>query len=174
MTIRIPESIFEPLDKNIHNRADFDCGVLVLNHFLQTKASKEMKQGLNATYVLTTNEVNTLKPILGYYTLSASSLVLNSVPSNLAKHIPPNYHLPTARIGRLARDKNYPGTGEILLKDALLRIAKTSSSIGIYGIEVNAKNDEARSIYEKYGFISLIDDRYSLFLSLKTVLQAFH
>ena len=38
MTIRRPQSIFEPLDKNIHNRADFDCGVHVLNHFLQTKA----------------------------------------------------------------------------------------------------------------------------------------
>ena len=174
MTIRTPQSIFEPLDKNIHNRADFDCGVPVLNHFLQTKASKEMQQNLNTTYVSTTDEENTLKPILGYYTLSASSLVLSSVPANLAKHVPPNYQLPTERIGRLARDKNYPGTGGILLKDALLRIAKTSDSIGIYGIEVDAKTDEAKSFYEKYGFISLVDNQYSLFLPLKTVLQAFH
>lgn len=174
MTIRAPQNVFEPLDKNIHNRADFDCGVTVLNDFLQTKASKEMKQNLNTTYVSTTDEKDALKPILGYYTLSASSLVLSSVPANLAKHIPPNYQLPTARIGRLARDKNYPGTGGTLLKDALLRVARTSGSIGIYGVEVDAKNDEAKSFYEKYGFISLLDDRYSLFLPLKTVLQAFH
>jgi hypothetical protein len=173
MTIKSPQSVFEPLDKNIHNRMDFDCGVLVLNHFLQTKASKEMKQNLNTTYVLTTDESGTLKPIFGYYTLSASSLVLSSVPPNAAKHVPPNYQLPTARIGRLARDKNYPGTGQLLLKDALTRITKTSAAIGIYGVEVDAKDNAAKSFYEKFGFISLIDNQYSLFLPMKTILQAF-
>lgn len=174
MTIRIPRTIFEPLDKNIHNRADFDCGVLVLNQFLQTKASKEMKQNLNMTYVLTTDEEKTLKPILGYYTLSASSLILSSVPSQLTKHVPPNYPLPTTRLGRLARDKNYPGTGKILLKDALIRITNASNSIGIYGIEVDAKDNAAQLFYKNFGFLSLIDNQYSLFLPLKTVLQAFN
>jgi hypothetical protein len=172
MTIKTPQSIFEPLDKNIHNRRDFDCGVGVLNQFLQTKACKEMKQNLNTTYVLTTDEENALKPIIGYYTVSASSLVLSAVPPHLAKHVPPNYQLPTVRIGRLARDINYPKTGSTLLKDALLRIVKASGSIGIYGIEVDAKDEAARSFYEKFGFISLIDERYSLFLPLATILKA--
>jgi hypothetical protein len=174
MTAKTPQTIFEPLDKAIHNRADFDCGVPVLNQFLQKKASKEMKQNLNTTYVLTTNEKNTLKPILGYYTLSASSLILSSVPTHLIKHVPPNYQLPTARLGRLARDKNYPGIGKILLKDALVRIANASDSIGIYGIEVDAKDNAAKLFYEKFGFLSLMDNQYSLFLPLKTVLQAFN
>ncbi len=172
MTIIIPQSIIEPLDKSLHNRKDFDCGVGVLNDFLQTKASKEMKQKLNTTFVLTTDQKNTLKPVIGYYTLSTSSLVLSTVPENLTKHVPPNYQLPTAKIGRLARDKNYPGTGSRLLKDALLRIISTSNSIGIYGIEVDAKDDMAKSFYEKFGFIGLIDNQYSLFLPLKTILEA--
>lgn len=133
-----------------------------------------MVQNLNTTYVLTTDEEKTLKPILGYYTLSANSMVLSTIPPNLAKHVPPNYQLPTARIGRLARDKNYPGTGSMLLKDALVRIAKTSDSIGIYGVEVDAKDNAAKSFYERYNFISLIDDPYTLFLPLKTILRALH
>jgi hypothetical protein len=81
MTTKIPQNIFEPLNKNIHNREEFDYGVAVLNDFLHTKASKEMKQNLNTTYVLTTDQENALKPIIGYYTLSTStsSLVLSAV-----------------------------------------------------------------------------------------------
>jgi hypothetical protein len=172
MNIKIPQSIFEALDKNIHNRIDFDCGVQVLNDFLKNKASKEMKQKINTTYVLTTDQENTLKPIIGYYTLSTSSLVLSAVPPHLSKHVPPNYQLPTVRIGRLARDENYPGTGSLLLKDALLRIINASNSIGIYGVEVDAKDNIAKLFYEKFGFISLIDDKYSLFLPLKTILTS--
>lgn len=40
MSIKIPLSIFEPLDKGIHNRNDFDCGIPILNEFLRTKANK--------------------------------------------------------------------------------------------------------------------------------------
>lgn len=169
---KTPQNVFEPLDKTIHNREDFDCGVPVLNEFLRTKASKEMKQKLNTTYVLTTDQDGTFKPIIGYYTLSTSSLILGSVPPNLTKHVPPNYQLPTAKIGRLARDKNYPGTGSTLLKDALLRIVNASHSIGIYGVEVDAKDKAAKLFYEKYGFMGLIDDDHSLFLPLKTILIA--
>lgn len=97
---------------------------------------------------------------------------MGNLPPSLTKHIPPNYELPTVKIGRLAKDKNYPGTGSLLLKDALLRIVKASYSIGIYGIEVDAKDPPAKLFYEKFGFISLIDDQYSLFLPLKTILAA--
>ncbi len=141
MMMPIPQKVFEPLEKSVHNREDFDCGVSVLNHFLQTKASKEMKQKLNTTYVLTTDQENTLKPILGYYTISTSSLILGAVPPSLTKHVPLNYQLPTVKIGRLARDNNYPVTGSLLLKDALLRVIHTSNSVGIYGVEVDAKDE---------------------------------
>jgi hypothetical protein len=171
MTVKIPEKIFEPLDKSVHNRGDFDCGVSVLNDFLRTKASKEMRQHLNTTYVLTTDEAHTLKPVLGYYSLSTSALILSAVPSHLSKHVPPNYQLPTAKIGRLARDKNYPGVGSMLLRDALIKIVKTSAAIGIYGVEVDAKDDAARAFYGRYGFIGLVDDMQSMFLPLKTILQ---
>ena len=164
--------IFESLDKSIHDRNGFDCGVSILNEFLQTKANKEMKQKLNTTYVYTQNSTEGLKSIFGYYTLSTSSLILSEIPESLTKHVPKNYQLPTAKIGRLARDKNYPGTGSILLKDALHRIIKISSDMGIYGVEVDAKDQAAKTFYEKFGFIPFIDDAYSLFIPLKTVLRA--
>lgn len=164
--------IFEPLNKINHDRENFDCGVLVLNEFLQTKANKEMKQKLNSTYVCTLSGEHTPKPIAGFYTLSSSPLILSAIPKELSKHIPKNYQIPTAKIGRLARDKNHPGVGSLLLKDALFRVLDMSSTLGIYGVEVNAKDEAAKSFYEKFGFIPFVDDKYSLFISLKTVLNA--
>lgn len=166
-----PENIFEILDRNIHNRNDFDCGIDILNNFLKTKANKEMKQNLNTTYVFTTNEEFSLKPIFGFYTLSTSSLILSSVPSHLTRHVPSSYQLPTAKIGRLARDKNYPGIGSLLLKDALFRILRISENMGIYGIEVDAKDEAAKTFYENYGFLTLVDDPYLLFMPIKTVMN---
>lgn len=166
--------IFEFLDTSIHNRAAFDCGVVVLNQFLQTKANKEMKQKLNTTYVCTKKSCSLPKDILGYYTLSTSSLVLGAVPEGLAKHIPANYRIPTAKIGRLARDKNAIGIGSLLLQDALFRILKMSADIGIYGIEVDAKDANVKHFYEKFGFIPFLDNKYSLFIPLKTISSVFN
>ncbi len=167
------ELIFEKLDKAKHNRDDFDCGVPVLNHFIQTRANKEMKQHLNSTFVAVPSIFNhpQLKPIAGYYTLSMSALAFVSVPENLKRHIPPSYPIPTARIGRLARDIRYPRIGGQILRDALFRILDQNRNIGIYGVQVDAKDETAKKFYQKYGFIELLDAHEQLFLPIKTILQ---
>lgn len=169
------ELIFERLDKNVHDRDSFDCGVEVLNEFLRNRANKEMKQHLNSTYVASTLGLAlALKPIAGYYTLSTSSLAYRSIDPSLTRHVPPSYPIPTARIGRLARDKRYPGIGSKLLRDALLRTMESSRHIGVYGVQVDAKDEAARTFYQKYGFVRLLDAPDSLFLPLKTIIQSIH
>ena len=165
------ELIFEKLDKTKHDRANFDCGVPVLNSFIQTRANKEMKQNLSSTVVAIPSSSNDLefKPIAGYYTLSMSSLAFDTVPDSLKYHVPPTYPIPTARIGRLARDKRYPGIGGLILRDALFRILEQTKTIGVYGIQVDAKDAVAKKFYQKYGFIELLDAQEQLFLPIKTV-----
>lgn len=165
------ELIFEKLDKTKHNREDFDCGVTVLNNFIQTRANKEMKQHLNSTFVAVPDYAHDpgLKPIVGYYTLSMSALAFDMVPGNLKRHVPQSYPIPTARIGRLARDKRYPGVGGQILRDALFRILDLVSDIGIYGIQVDAKDAVAKKFYQKYGFIELLDATEQLFLPVGTL-----
>lgn len=53
--------------------------------------------------------------------------------------------------------------------DALARTLRAADQIGIHAIEVVAVNDLARSLYRKYGFHALKDDRHHLYLPMATV-----
>jgi hypothetical protein len=55
------------------------------------------------------------------------------------------------------------------LIDALKRIDHLSQEIGIRAVEVHAIDDEAHRFYQKYGFTTLLDDTYHLYLSMQTV-----
>lgn len=151
-----------PLTKT-HNRNNFDCGEESLNEFLKKFARQNDKRGLGKTFVLTEENQN---EILGYYTLSSGSVTFEEVPENL-----PRYPIPVAHIGRLAVDKNKKGErlGELLLVDALKRISRISTQMGVYAVEVYALNDSARNFYLKYGFSELLDDRLHLYLPIKTI-----
>lgn len=57
--------------------------------------------------------------------------------------------------------------------DALSRTLTIADQIGIYAVDVTAKDDKSRSFYEHFGFTSLIDEPLHLFLSIKTAKSAF-
>ena len=80
--------------------------------------------------------------------------------------------MPAALIGRLAVDVSCQGEGlgTELLVNALLRIVKASSQIGIYAVRVDAINEEAKQFYLKHEFIPFEDHPLSLFLPLNIVL----
>jgi hypothetical protein len=64
--------IIEPLDPAKHRREEFDCGVPVLNDYLNTRARKEMDAGVAVCFVaIPENEPGR---IAGYYTLSAATI----------------------------------------------------------------------------------------------------
>jgi hypothetical protein len=56
--------------------------------------------------------------------------------------------------------------------DALYRIVLAEESIGIYAAAVDAKDEQARAFYERYGFVSFKDQPLKLFLPLSTAKQA--
>ena len=78
--------------------------------------------------------------------------------------------LPTTLLGRLAVDRGWQGQGigGVLLVHAL-RIAVTGAdTIAAAAIEVDAKDDSARSFYGHFGFRSLKDDRLHMVLPMET------
>ena len=165
--------IIEKMDAARHNRENFDCGVEVLNVFLKQRANQEQKKRLNVTYVAVQGQ-NISKPILGYYTLSNSSLSLYMVQEELKKQIPPTYTIPSVKIGRLAVDKSTQnnGLGRLLLRHVFKKIIDAASITGIRGVEVIAKNPEATRYYEKLGFIRLKDSENLLFMPVETIINA--
>ena len=93
---------------------------------------------------------------------------------NFSKKMPLNYPIPVFKIGRLAKDKSAPkGFGGSILGVALRQALKLSNEVGIVGVDVDAKNEQARNFYLKCGFIPLKDDPMGLFMPVVTLLQLY-
>ena len=162
---------FIPLEKK-HNRKDFDCGNRELNEYLKRYARQNDKSGINKTFIAVKSDTSVI--IDGYYTISSSTIDFQSLPFEKRRKLPA-YPIPAALIGRLAVDISCQGEGlgTELLVDALSRIVRASSEIGIYAVRVDAIDDSAKQFYLKHEFIPFEDSSLSLFLPIKTIKQEF-
>lgn len=155
-----------------HNRADFCCGIQALDSYIQYYASQDIRRQVAATFVLL---VENESFIAGYYTLSASSVKLDSFPEEISKKLPKYPLIPVTLLGRLAVDRNYRGQGwgEILLLDALFRSAFHSREIASMAVVVDAIDTHTLAFYEHFGFSSFPDTPEKLYLPMKTIRRLF-
>ena len=146
-----------------HDRRDFDCGVEVLNSYLQRYSSQHERIGIARTYVAIREDD---PRVLGYYTLSSSTVRCDIVPQNLPRH-----PVPVALIGRLAVDITARGErlGEELLIHAFRSAQRAAEIIGIYAVVVDALDESAKRFYLRYGFAELTDDHLHLYLPMKAI-----
>ena len=109
-------------------------------------------------------------PVAGYYTLSASAVAFENIPTSLRKRLP-KYPVPVVRIGELAVDKEHKGQGlgSALLFDALERIATASNEVAVWAIVVDPIDQQASSFYLHHEFESLLECE-TLFLTMKDAL----
>ncbi len=164
--MKIPKPlVFELLNKS-HDRSGFSCGRKSLHDYLVTRSGQELRQNIAFPYVMTFEGENR---VLGYYTLSATSIPLYALPRNIAK-VTRYEVVPAILIGRLALDMTMQGqgTGKLLLVDALRRIAR-SSDFAILVVVVDPKDEEAIRFYERFGFASLHGMDGRMFLPFKTI-----
>lgn len=151
-----------------HYKTEFNCGIEVLNEYLKTQASQDMKKNVTVSYVLTIDESN---QVLGYYTLSSIGIMAGELPQDIINKLPRYPILPGILIGRLARDSNYRGKeiGLYLLIDALKRSLSISNQLGSVAVIVDAKNEKAKTFYKNFGFTEFPDNDRRLFLSMGTI-----
>ena len=108
-----PRLRFEPAvnkkDKKKHDRAAFSCEQESLERYLKERATQEIKKRVAAVYVLTPDG----KTIAGYYTLSQYAIEAGELPPELVQqlHLPRYDKLPATLLGRLARSKQFKGSG---------------------------------------------------------------
>jgi len=152
------------------DRADFDCGVAVLNTYLQRQASQDERRRVTACFLLIEAASSA---IAGYYTLSAGSVLLEDLPEATSKKLPRYPTVPIVRIGRLAIDSRFQGQklGGVLLYDAIQRAA--SSDIAAFAVVVDAKDDAAVAFYQHHGFTPFANLRRVLYLSIADGLNRF-
>ena len=76
--------------------------------------------------------------------------------------------IPAILVGRLARDINHPGVGELLLSDTINRRIRVASEIAASLIVVDYTSNAATRFYAKFGFVSLPKLTDRMFLPMQT------
>lgn len=153
----------EPLAE--HDRSKFCSGEPALDRYFQTGARQDLRRKFTSAFVAVEEAGG--DPV-GFYTLSATSVLLDKLPADLAAKLPRYPLVPAVLIGRLAVDRECQGRGlgGELLFDALLRVL--TSDIGVYAAVVHPKNERARAFYARHGFQKLPETE-QMFLPLATV-----
>lgn len=146
-----------PLDADART-ADFKCGELALDEYLQRYATQDIKRGVARVFVA--SPLDQPQVVAGFYTLSAASVAADTLPEKWRKKLP-RYPVPVALLGRLAVSQQFhgQGLGSILLVDGCKRVAAASETLAVAAIVVDAKSPKAAAFYQHFGFIELPGQR---------------
>lgn len=145
-----------------HDRSAFASGSEALDRYLQQQAKQDIRRRVASCFVA----VDAAGEIAGFYTIAASSLVLDLLPAEQAKRLPRYPTVPAVMLGRLAVAKAHQGKrlGAALVADAIIRA--TRAEVMAYAMIVDAKDEAAVRFYEHLGFARLGDDKRRLMRAL--------
>jgi len=155
-----------------HDRSTFRCGSEALDRYLQGQARQDAEKRVAAPFVL-------LEPperrVLGFYTLSASVITADQLPTDIARRVPRYPQLTVILLGRLAVDISRKGSvlGSLLLMDALHRGFDAAAEVAAMTIVVDAKDDAAEAFYRHFDFQPLQNRPRRWFLPMKSVASLF-
>jgi GNAT superfamily N-acetyltransferase len=146
----------------------FDCGSEPLNRFLIRFALPNQQAGASQTYVALGDE-----DVVGYDTLVVGHVEYADAPARLTKGLA-RHPVPIMLLARLAIAASWQGKGlgAGLLKDAMRRTLQAADIAGVRAFAVHAKDDAARSFYERFDFVASPSDPYHLFRLLKDIRAA--
>jgi GNAT superfamily N-acetyltransferase len=149
-----------------HDRSSFTCGISALDDYFHNQAGQDARRAVTRVYVAVDDITGA---IVGFYTLSATSITWLDIPEHLARKLP-RYPIPAALIGRLAVDHRFHkrNFGKYLLFNALDRIVALAQQIALFAVVVDAKDNAAAGFYVRYGFQPLSNRGLRLLLPLAT------
>jgi GNAT superfamily N-acetyltransferase len=175
------EPVTQPLAKGDAG-SGFTCEHEALNHFFRELARQHQEKDVSRTWVLrrSSSDDPAFPLVLGYYTLSLTTLKRETLPPKVGKRLP-NYPIPAIIIARLARDSRVRGKGygETLLDDAHLRALAINAQSGALCVIVDAKDAHARDFYKKFGYELLLSETDApawplrMYLSMKDIRAAY-
>jgi len=130
------------------DRLAFSCGDVELDRFFHKFAGQNQFQlHIGTTYVAVHES-----EILGFVTLSATSITIEHLPKSARKRLP-RYPLPALRLARLAvaQKSQGQGIGKHLLRTTFRIAHEMADRTGCVAVVVDAKAN-AVSFYEQFGF----------------------
>jgi GNAT superfamily N-acetyltransferase len=154
------------------DRTCFDCGNPGVNKFFVDSVEKYEREGFSRVFLMLSDE----NKIVGYYTLSSSTIPLREMPNKYSKGLP-RHDIPAVLIGQFGIDKLWQGKGLSgkLLGDAYSRIVLhyKQSAIAFHAVRVDTIDDKANEFWQKQGFICFKDSKQSLFVPVKQIVNIF-
>ncbi len=147
MTEKAPYAAPVPLSAT-HNCKDFDCGNPALDEWLRRHALQNQRANAARTFVVCERN-----RVVGYYSLAVGAVDYATASERVRKGLA-RHPVPVMILARLAVDLSYQKKriGQGLLKDAVIRTLQAAEIAGIRAILVHAKDERARSFYERVGF----------------------
>ncbi len=151
-----------------HDRSSFTCGVEPLDRYFQQQATQDIRRRIASCFVMVEKATGA---VAGYYTISATSLLLTDLPEAQAKRLPRHPLVPAVLLGRLAVATTYQGRhlGAALVADAVERAAR--ADIAAFAIVVDPKDGEARRFYARFGFSELFGNERRLCVPIESILR---
>lgn len=148
-----------------HDTASFDCGIEPLNAYLRQYALLNHQNRSSRTYVALRSG-----RIVGYYTLANGSVSRDAVPPRVAQGLG-RYPVPITLLARLAVDisERGKGLGRGLLKDAVVRAYQASELVGSRAIVTHAKDEGAKTFYQRFQFTPSPINEFHLYLLMKDI-----
>lgn len=146
-----------------HDTSAFTCRHESLSTWLGKRALASAVSGASRTYVVCAAE----QRVVGYYALAAGSIAIEAAPGRLRRNMPDP--LPVIVLGRLAVHGDWEGrgVGSGLLKDAVLRSIHAASLIGVRALLCHSIDEEAKTFYQKHGFVESPRDPLTMMLGLR-------
>lgn len=150
-----------------HNVNRFDCEVAALNLFLKDQALQNQRNNSARTFVATQTES---REVVGFYSLCAASVEYEQSPERIRKGLA-HHPVPLMLLARLAVDVRCKGQGlgTSLLQDAFLRFMQAQEVVGARALLAHAKDESAKSFYEKWGFVATDALPFHLYILTKQI-----
>jgi GNAT superfamily N-acetyltransferase len=147
-----------------HELDEFSSGEASLDDWLKKRARANHAGGASRVFVTCVGN-----RVVGYYSLSSSSIVNDTVPGRLRRNMPDP--IPVVLLGRLAIDKEWQGKeiGRALFRDAAMRVFQAAEVIGVRGIVVHAISGEARKFWKAIGFSDCPHEPLTLVVTLQDI-----
>lgn len=148
------------------SRSSFQSGADDLDEWIHKYAWQNQAANSATTYVITNGE-----RVIGYYAIAMAAVEKLAAPASVRNGMP--QQIPCILLARLAIDQEYrgQGLGAELLRDALLRSAQLSRSIGAAAVLIHCRDETARTFYRHNGdFLQSPVEDLHLMVPMKSLL----
>lgn len=135
-----------------HELAGFQSGELVLDEWLRERALQNMELAASKTYVVCLRDT---PRVVGFYAICMGQILNQDVAGSMRRNMP--RFIPAVILGRLAIDSDWQGQGlgGALLKDVVMRAARTAEQISARLLVVHAISTLAEKFYLHHGFTKM-------------------